>query len=274
MLTQKVLSRYGTSGEALDRSHVRRRRVPDPSTVIPNRLLGSDSGQLSELCRCEAVLTDVFVEEHAHRVTKVGTAVNILFADKSPRIGYPRGMKYPNRLGELMSQHPGGKLTDPDVANAMWNVHRIRTSKQQINKLRLGQRKLTREWATQLAPILGRTWPEIMGWSGELPAVAAPDPAAIYKTAGARIAWARIYRKIEDPAEAARRFAIPLQRLIAIESGETQMTILELGTISAKLRVSSDFLLRGAEEHLTHQVAEAWEKYLKDLRSDPPMNTG
>jgi hypothetical protein len=274
VLTKKVLRGDGPLGDALDGTHVGRRGKSDPASIVPHGLLVADVGQLGELLRGQPVLTDVIVEEHGHTVTNLGTTVNTLFADKRHRIGYRLlTMKYPNKLAELMANHPGGRLTDSAVAKLVSEISGHRTSKQQINKLKLGQRKLDREWAERLGPIFGKSWPEMMGWSGELPAPE-PDPTPTYKAAGARIAWARNYRQIPNAAEAARRFAMSIPRLRAIEAGEAELTIMELATISAKLQISTDFLLRGSSEDLPHRVAEDWEAYLRDLRSDFPMSKG
>ena len=47
-------------------------------------------------------------------------------------------------------------FTDPKLADA------ASTTKQQIHKLRHGERKLTVQWAKRLAPILGSTWQELI----------------------------------------------------------------------------------------------------------------
>lgn len=47
-------------------------------------------------------------------------------------------------------------FTDPELADAAG------TTKQQIHKLRHGERKLTVQWAKRLAPILGFTWQELI----------------------------------------------------------------------------------------------------------------
>lgn len=47
-------------------------------------------------------------------------------------------------------------VTDPKLADAAG------TTKQQIHKLRHGERKLTVQWAKRLAPLLGCTWQELI----------------------------------------------------------------------------------------------------------------
>lgn len=56
---------------------------------------------------------------------------------------------YPNRLAERMK---AAKMTDPRLAGLAG------TTKQQIFKLRRGERKLTVEWAQRLAHHLGTEW--------------------------------------------------------------------------------------------------------------------
>ncbi|MEJ0015681.1 MAG: helix-turn-helix transcriptional regulator [Acetobacteraceae bacterium] len=60
---------------------------------------------------------------------------------------------YPNRLAEWMA---AAGLTDPALAELAG------TSKQQIFKLRRGERKLTVEWAHRLAPHLGIGWQDLV----------------------------------------------------------------------------------------------------------------
>ncbi|MFT8491041.1 XRE family transcriptional regulator [Gluconobacter oxydans] len=60
---------------------------------------------------------------------------------------------HPTRLADFMAR---ARLTDPELGR------RADTSKQQIFKLRKGERKMSREWAERLAPHLGVTWPELM----------------------------------------------------------------------------------------------------------------
>jgi len=61
--------------------------------------------------------------------------------------------KYPNGLGAAMER---AGMTDPDLAA------RAGTTKQQIFKLRRGERKLTVDWAHRLAPHLGASLPELL----------------------------------------------------------------------------------------------------------------
>jgi transcriptional regulator with XRE-family HTH domain len=68
---------------------------------------------------------------------------------------------YPNRLQECMAR---AELNDPQLAEA------VGTTRQQIHKLRHGERKLTVEWAKRLAPILEVSWQELITGSP-------PDPA-------------------------------------------------------------------------------------------------
>lgn len=82
-----------------------------------------------------------------------------------PRIGYLPLMKmasYPNRLADCMAL---AQVNDPQLAKL------ANTTKQQIFKLRQGERKLTVEWARRLAPHLNVEWQALIeGPQGD------PDP--------------------------------------------------------------------------------------------------
>jgi transcriptional regulator with XRE-family HTH domain len=60
---------------------------------------------------------------------------------------------YPNGLAACMAR---AGITDPKLAEAAG------TTKQQIHKLRHGERKLTVQWAKRLAPKLDCTWQELI----------------------------------------------------------------------------------------------------------------
>jgi hypothetical protein len=62
-------------------------------------------------------------------------------------------------------------INDPTLAAEVRN-----TSKQQINKLRHGERKLTVQWAKRLAPHLDCTWQELVE---ETPTPIDPGEAAV-----------------------------------------------------------------------------------------------
>lgn len=210
------------------------------------------------------MFNEVGVQPHDHIVTAPVTLVNGLIGDTSNQNVYRDSeMEHPNRLDELIKERG---LTGVEVANA------AKTSKQQIHKLRNGVRPVSRDWAERLAPILGVTWPEVMGWTGELPKPP-PDPAPIRQATGARLAWVREYRGV-DRAEAARRFGIPLGRLAQIEAGKAELTVIELATLSAKLQVPTDFLLMGIAEELPHRMALEWERYTQEMQSERPIRTG
>lgn len=220
--------------------------------------------QFSELRRGQTLFNEVSVQSHDHMVTAPVTLVNGMIGDTGNQNVYRDSeMEHPNRLDELIKERG---LTGVEVAKA------AKTSKQQIHKLRNGVRPVSRDWAERLAPVLGVTWPEVMGWMGELPKPP-PDPVPIRQATGARLAWAREYREV-DRAEAARRFGIPLGRLAQIEAGKAEMTVIELATLSAKLQVPTDFLLMGKAEELSHQMALEWERYTQEMQSERPIRTG
>jgi transcriptional regulator with XRE-family HTH domain len=60
---------------------------------------------------------------------------------------------YPNGLADCMAL---ARITDPQLAAAAG------TTKQQIFKLRRGERKMTVQWAKRLAPYLEVTWQELI----------------------------------------------------------------------------------------------------------------
>ena len=73
-----------------------------------------------------------------------------------PRLGYSPvvvGIPYPNGLAACMARVG---MTDPQLADL------AETTKQQVHKLRHGQRKLTVQWAKRLASHLGCTWQELI----------------------------------------------------------------------------------------------------------------
>ena len=76
---------------------------------------------------------------------------------QSQRPGYTAGVitdaPYPNRLAQCMKV---AGVTDPSLASLAG------TTKQQIFKLRRGERKLTVQWAQRLAPHLGVRWHELV----------------------------------------------------------------------------------------------------------------
>lgn len=158
-------------------------------------------------------------------------------------------------------------MSGPALAGA------VGTSKQQIHKLRIGERKLTRGWAERLAPHLGVTWPEVMGWTGELPRPPV-NPKTQRQSLGARVQWARSHYRGIEPIEAARRFAMAPNRLASIEAGKADISVLELATISAKLQVSVDFLLMGNPDDLPYHVGLDWEAYTQAMQSERPKRTG
>lgn len=189
------------------------------------------------------------------------TQVNTLVDDTGNRFGYPvlMGMIYPNRLGELMRS---GRWTDPALGSE------VGTTKQQIFKLRTGKRKLTREWAERLAGPLGVTWPEVMGWTGMTAGAAPPTRDDVLRSMGARIAWARSYRGLSVD-DAAARFQMAPARLVEIEDGAVELGAIELGTISAKLQIEADFILRGEDEALPWRVAEDYRAYRAQQSPSP-----
>ena len=235
--------------------------------VVPHGLLVTDGGEIGELSRRQAILSEVLIKEHAPKVTISGTGVNILLTDSDKRFVYPRGMKYPNRLAEIMDKKG---VDGPTLARA------ADTSKQQILKLRKGERKLTRHWAEKFAPALGCSWPEIMGWTGNPPSAKYPpgirllksealppapgtDGKTMLQVIGIRIGFARSdYRRI-DLAEAADRFGMSVEHLSNIEKGAETITVPEVIEIATKLQVPLEFLLQGLTDDLPHKVALEWE---------------
>lgn len=74
-----------------------------------------------------------------------------------------------NRPHEILAQMMKDRgLTDPSLAELAG------TSKQQIFKLRRGERELDQGWAERLAPHLGTAWPSLLGWDGDPPAPVVP----------------------------------------------------------------------------------------------------
>lgn len=69
---------------------------------------------------------------------------------------------YPNGLAACMARKG---INDPQLADAAG------TTKQQIHKLRHGERKLTVQWAKRLAPHLNASWQELVD--------SAPSPADV-----------------------------------------------------------------------------------------------
>lgn len=208
--------------------------------------------------------TEVFSEPHTHMVTTRGTLVNVLSTDNGQQNGYSLcEMEYPNRLAELMRAKG---LSGSELARLAG------TSKQQVHKLQRGDRKLAREWAERFAPHLGVTWPEVMGWTGNLP-LATPDPRPQRQTIGARMCWIRQYRQV-DVAAAAEAFGMTQFRLNALEAGTTDLTVPELTVISARLRVPADFLLLGRPGDLPFEMGQEWEAYIQEFLSRRPTRTG
>ena len=163
----------------------------------------------------------------------------------------------PNRLAEWMhKQH----IDDPSLAAA------VDTNKQQIWKLRTGKARLTARWAERLAPHIGVDWPLLMNPATPEARAFAPTRAdvdvGILGKIGRRIVWGRTYRGYTR-AVAAERFDIPVNRLAALEAGAETMTIYEAITITTKLQLTTDFLLRGQIGSLPFDVGE-------DYRTDHP----
>jgi transcriptional regulator with XRE-family HTH domain len=172
-------------------------------------------------------------------------------------------MPYPNRLDELMLR---ARISGPRLAEL------VGTSKQQLHKLRHGNRKMTREWAERIAPHLGVDWPEVIGWEGAAPG-APPDGrprlAEVLAAIGERAQWARTYRGLSLETAAAR-FCIGAGRLVDIEAGRQEMTIVEATTIAVKLQISTDFLLRGSLGTLPYAVAQDFRDSFGEQYADQP----
>lgn len=168
---------------------------------------------------------------------------------------------YPNRLDELMLRVG---ISGPRLADLAG------TSKQQVHKLRHGNRKMTREWAERIAPHLGVDWPEVIGWEGAAPGAppdGRPSLTDVLAAIGQRTQWARTYRGL--PLEtAATRFRIGAGRLIDIEAGRQAMTISEVTTIAVKLQISTDFILRGALATLPYAVAQDFQDAFGEQYAD------
>jgi len=136
---------------------------------------------------------------------------------------------YPNRLAECMAQ---AKVNDPQLAEAAG------TTKQQIFKLRRGERKLTVEWARRLAPHLKMPWRALI--DGPATNAEPPHPMAGY---GQRIAVARAERE-QTEEEFAAELGAPVEMVRLWEADLLAPDVPAL----AKLRrvgISADWVLFG-----------------------------
>lgn len=95
-------------------------------------------------------------------VNKTVQDVTTLVVERRPRVGYiptmPNDTEPRTRLDELMTSL---NMSSPALAD------RAGTSRQQIHKLRTGERTVTREWAERLAPWLKTNWLQLMARPGE-----------------------------------------------------------------------------------------------------------
>lgn len=149
-------------------------------------------------------------------------------------------------------------------------ARRIGASRQHVQRWMSGEVRISPEWAAKIAQELGTSAAALLGLSLVEPTPPDAGDPTIVRAIGARIRWARLYRSL-DLAEAARRFAMPEDRLDSIERGDAEPRVAEIATISAKLRLSADFLIRGAVESLPYQTAEDYLRETRPGGSPPPL---
>lgn len=97
-----------------------------------------------------------------------------------PRLGYPptvAKVPYPNGLAECMAR---AGIKDPALAVLAG------TTKQQIHKLRHGERKLTVQWAKILAPHLECSWQELIEGPTSPADIERADLVAMFEAMDAR----------------------------------------------------------------------------------------
>jgi transcriptional regulator with XRE-family HTH domain len=141
-----------------------------------------------------------------------------LVAEGGHHIGYTVAVTsqtpYPNRLAEHMK---AAKMTDPRLADLAG------TSKQQVFKLRRGERKLTVQWAQRLAPHLNVAWLDLIEGQQLPPDQPKADLLAAWETMDGEqrnallvVAKAMIPRERVEEAATARRTApclVPATRM-------------------------------------------------------------
>ena len=164
--------------------------------------------------------------------------------------------KYPNRLQEFMNL---AELNDPALAE------KVGTSRQQIHKLRHGERELTREWATRLAPHLGVDWPELMGWKAresdaENTAVdrdaAARVAANVLAHYGQRLQAIRLALGYRSAAGFAARAGIPAAEYMSWEAEEVRPDLVGLALLKERLAISADWVLFGDFSALSGRLVD------------------
>ena len=191
------------------------RRVADPLQVfrrgealaVPifmHGLLSADPGQFAELCGGHPLNLQPFIESHTGTVTTMGTHGQHIGCGRSvpdlvtsPAVEGP----YNNRLEQCMR---AAGINDPELADL------AATTKQQIFKLRHGERKLTVEWAKRLAPHLHVAWQEMI--EGPVADPAARELLEAYRTTDQQgrdmlLRLARSLRRDTDPPDRPGRAA-------------------------------------------------------------------
>lgn len=152
----------------------------------------------------------------------------------------PKG-PYPNRLGEFMRERG---VNDPRLAELE------NTTKQQINKLRRGERQLTARWARRLAPHLRADWKDLMDLPRERPKVSnLPSSTSAARLAALRRAW----WGEEEPAAAA--LGVPLEKLQAQESGAEPLDSEYVLKVLSVTRTSPSWVYDGSLEDVSPLVA-------------------
>ena len=117
----------------------------------------------------------------------------------------------------------------------------VGTTRQQVFKLRTGERQMSAAWAMRLAPHLGVDWPSIIAEQG-VPNAEPPrqetSPSAIRIAAVRRCVWPAI-------EQAAADLSIPLAQFEAVEAGAEQFTPAQLLRFCARAGCTEGFIVQG-----------------------------
>lgn len=147
---------------------------------------------------------------------------------------------YPNRLGDFMRARG---MNDPQLAELE------HTTKQQINKLRRGERQLTARWARRLATHLQADWKDLMDLPEPNKAEMPPKDGKVARLAALRRAW-----WAGDEAAAAT-LGVPLEKMRAQESGAEQLDNEYVLKILSVTRTSPSWIYDGSLEDVSPLVA-------------------
>lgn len=135
-------------------------------------------------------------------------------------------------------------MNDPQLAELE------NTTKQQINKLRRGERQLTARWARRLAPHLQADWKELMDLPRDCGTSAAlPTSLPVARLRALRLAWWG-----EDEAAAAQ-LGVPLKKLQDQESGKEPMDSEYVLKILSVTRTSPTWIYDGSLSDVSPLVA-------------------